>query len=166
VNIQTGLFRAWVVLAVLWIGYVLATWPTVETNRFGPYIRMADGKFSRDIAPAWLAEHAGEYIQNEFQHPLPTVPWRRSEILFTLSKGERCVDAQGKPVGACAAFSTSFEKRDAQRRTDYLSESLPLAFGPPAAAFALGLALAWVFSGFRVGAPRRPPIRKAEAKWR
>lgn len=36
-NYRTGLFRLWLVLSVLWFGYVATAWPLADENQFGPY---------------------------------------------------------------------------------------------------------------------------------
>jgi hypothetical protein len=144
-RVSRGLFRLWVVLSVLWVGFVAAsTWSTFPAEDWIVAERFVDVP---QIAPQ---RHGTESIDGEWGAAAPEYspetakaakqaadPWSGSGIKF-MSPEEYAESQNEKSLAA----------RGAERR-NALRVALLWASVPPALAFAFGLASIWVVRGFR-----------------
>jgi hypothetical protein len=130
VNLSRGLFRAWLVLAVIWTGVI--GW-NAYSNWYAPYFNWYD--------PG--DDCSGVQFFSDAEVGLPPNPQQEAQLAKERAKIAECRAA--KPISERLAFIAAGYWLN-------IKASLPLALLPPLALLLAGYIFGWIVKGFGVKA--------------
>jgi hypothetical protein len=173
-NVARGLFRAWVVVSLLWIAGALAlgvsdfrnsaaNWKYHVVRNIRPDVRIRDADWTRPhYYYEWVRSWSKEGIEPEFAQVEDQFVenWNdearlgRMQIHSFPDRSRMYLDAQLVEEDE-AYLREHFWAQRWNRRARFAGERLMIALGPVAALFIAGYVPLWVARGFATKAPSR-----------